>query len=194
MYCPYGSRCLFRHFDYATDFRWYYYCNILRSNFLLQEITQAQRLYKAFKSLRSILKNDTKAITNKLFSLANPDMSNNNDCAEIYYRLPVFISLTSNSKSECISSKCSSHLTVEMLDALTDDDYVHCKCYLKDYIFEKVLVLVNTCVLSQKHSYNSELPANLQYIAVNMCRALIRTFSYPLQKKDLKMYDNLEYN
>lgn len=168
MYCSYGSRCLFRHFDFVTDFRWNYYCNILRSNFLLQEITQAQKLFIVFKNLRATLKKDTKAIAKKLISLADPDLSNKNECSEIYSRLPVFSSLTSNSKTEPSVSNCSSHLTAKMLAALPDDVYIHCRCNLKSYIFSKVLIVVNACVLSQKHSYSSELPARLQYLALQL--------------------------
>ena len=142
MFCKYGSRCLFRHYNFEKEFYWSYYTNTLQSGFLLKELVDSRELYKVFRKLRIVYKGNHNLVAEKLILTADPNQRLQSAIGtEIYKRLPVFSKLTEGSDEFSICT-CTSPLTVQVLIELKDSDCVYCKCYVKDFIFEKVLKVI----------------------------------------------------
>lgn len=128
MYCPYGSRCLFRHYNYEVDFVWNQYSNVLTTGFLLKIIADAKVLQLVFFKLRTTYKENYALVTKKLLVAADPLEDGAKHKVPVYSRLKVFEDLTQDSQlqqqSYCEETK---HLTVALIDSLEDTEYIHCK-------------------------------------------------------------------
>ena len=134
-YCPYGSRWLFQHFNYQKDFRWSYYTNSLKSNFLLVEIAQAKKLYCYYWQLKQTYKDQPKQIAEKLIIAVDPMLQS---CEfKVYSRLSAFTSLI-NDEQEDQSILWLLHLDDNKFQLMKNEDFIYWKWYIKDRIFQIV--------------------------------------------------------
>lgn len=191
LFCKYGSRCLFQHYNFEKDFSWSYYNNTLLSGFLLKELVDSRELYKVFRKLRIIYKDNHSLVTEKLILTADPNQKLQTAIGtDIYKRLPVFAELTEDS-DEFNKCMCSKPFKVEVLDSLRDYELIIWKCFVKDFIFDKVLKVIKTCYLGKRRNSNIELPVHQYMMITHLCDALIKIYRYPILKGDLKVLDHV---
>lgn len=183
LYWTYGSRWLFRHYDFEQDHERTYFTNILRSNFELQEISQAQRLYDSLQKLKARVKFSKKSktlilLTKKLlFKVSPTDL--NNEPSEIYRRLPVFSQLTDRPSKKIES--CTVPDCLKKLKSLDPEELILCKAHLITLISPQVAVILNSSS-KNGHQKNKEF---------ELCKALVVVFKYPVKKKDLSIFESL---
>jgi hypothetical protein len=183
LFCTYGSRWLFRHYDFEQDYERKYFTNVLRSNFELQEVSQAQKLYDVLQKLKARIKFNDKSktlvlLTKKLLFKVTPTILDNKR-PMVYKRLPVFSQLTEESSTEienCIATDC-----LKKLKALDPEEYILCKIHLTTLICPQVAVILKSSSESSKQKDKE----------FQLCYSLIMVFKYPVKKKEIRIFDNL---
>ena len=190
-YWPYGSRCLFQHFNYQKDFKWSYYSNIIKSNFLIIELSQAKKLCNYFIELIIEHKNRWDIIAENLIWTIDPSSSNHNHSA-IYSRLPVFASFTLY-EQELENKTCSYCLNVDQFEQMENEDFIYWKSFIKEYILPTVINVVKAYIefstKINKELDSEKLLLNAQTaLILKLCKNLVFIYRYPIQKKDLIMF------
>ena len=177
------------HYNFKRDFKWNSYLNSLKSAFLITEFQQAKILYEVLQNAKTKFGGQYQRIVNEMFAVLVPNDVLNTKNNTVYKRLQAFVSLTDKEQiNEKYKEPKKRVDNCEKIEYLHSDQYLMCKCNLKEYIYVQVLNVVKVCNIAVNLENRCQKLSKAKEVQMQLCLYLIYIYKYPVLKRDIDRF------